>query len=98
MIKERIVNLLKKHSLSDKLLFEFFSDANEIKSLEEIGATGYRFDVVDGADCFVVEIEVDSDYVVASGGIKKALAKVILLCYNKVGLPTTIKKHRRISQ
>ena len=31
MIKERIVNLLKKHSLSDKLLFEFFSDANEIK-------------------------------------------------------------------
>ena len=29
------------------------------RSLEEIGATGYRFDVVDGADCFVVEIEVN---------------------------------------
>lgn len=30
-MKERIVNLLRKHSLSDKLLFEFFSSAQETK-------------------------------------------------------------------
>ena len=31
MLKERIINLLRKHSLSDKLLFEFFSNENETK-------------------------------------------------------------------
>ena len=32
MLKERIVNLLRKHSLSDKLLFEFFSSTQETKN------------------------------------------------------------------
>ena len=31
MLKERIINLLRKHSLSDKLLCEFFSNENETK-------------------------------------------------------------------
>ena len=31
MLKERIVNLLRKHSLSDRLLFEFFSSTQETK-------------------------------------------------------------------
>ena len=31
MLKERNINLLRKHSLSDKLLFEFFSNENETK-------------------------------------------------------------------
>ncbi len=33
MLKERIINLLRKHSLSDKLLFEFFSNENEVKEI-----------------------------------------------------------------
>ena len=32
MLKERIINLLRKHSLSDKLLFEFFSSTEETKN------------------------------------------------------------------
>lgn len=37
MLKERILNLLRKHSLSDKLLFEFFSSEEETKlALKEL--------------------------------------------------------------
>ena len=40
-IKENILKLLKKHSLSEKLLFEFFSDSNEVKNaIEELKEEG----------------------------------------------------------
>ena len=41
MLKERILNLLRKHSLSDKLLFEFFSSEEETKlALKELVEEG----------------------------------------------------------
>ena len=54
MLKERILNLLRKHSLSDKLLFEFFSSEEETKlALKELIEEGRIVKV--RKECYIPE-------------------------------------------